>query len=65
MGELNFTPKGYNIIIKWLTSMFGAGIFDSRATNKQHCGHMGQFFLTELIVEIYFKNLVRAIGKLF
>ena len=29
----------------------------------QHSGHMGHFFQTELMVEIYSKSLGRAIGK--
>ena len=29
----------------------------------QHSGHMGQNCQTELMVEIYFKSLVRAIGE--
>ena len=29
----------------------------------QRSGHMGHFFQTELMVEIYCKSLVRAIGK--
>ena len=31
--------------------------------NKQHSGHIGQHFQTELMVEIYSQSLVRAIGK--
>ena len=34
-----------------------------KGTNTQHSGHMVQNFQTELIVEIYFRSLVRAIGK--
>ena len=29
----------------------------------QHSGHIGQIFQNELMVEIYSKSLVRAIGK--
>ena len=32
-----------------------------KGTNTQHCGHMGQ----KLMVEIYSKGPVRAIGKVF
>ena len=31
--------------------------------NTQHSGHMGQFFQTELMVEIYSNSLVRAIDE--
>ena len=31
--------------------------------NTQYSGHMGQFCQNELMVEIYSKGLVRAIGK--
>ena len=35
-----------------------------KGPNRQHSGHMGQvFFQTELMVEIYSKSLVSAIGK--
>ena len=33
--------------------------------NTQHSGYMGHFFQTELMVEIYSKSVVRAIGKVF
>ena len=42
---------------------FNGGTFSLKGTNTQHCGHMGQFFQTEVMVEIYFKSLVGAIGK--
>ena len=29
----------------------------------QHSGHTGQYYQNELMVEIYSKSLVRAIGK--
>ena len=35
-----------------------------KGTNTQHSGHTGNFFQTELMVEIYSKSLVRANGKL-
>ena len=31
--------------------------------NTQHSGRTNQFFQNELMVEIYFKSLIRAIGK--
>ena len=34
-----------------------------KGTTTQHSGHMGQVFQTELMVEIYSKSRVRAIGK--
>ena len=43
-------------------AIIAAATIPLKGTNIQHTGHMGQNFQTELMVEIYFKSLGRAIG---
>ena len=50
-------------VFPWCVSFKTFLLFIFKGPNTQHSGHMGHNFQTELMVEICFKSIVRAIGK--